>query len=102
MFAIIETGGKQYLVSPENKIRVEKLSSADGGEIVFDKVLLVSNDKDLKIGKPYIEGAKVTGQVIKSGRARKIRIFKYKSKVRYRRRKGHRQHFTEVEIKAIV
>ena len=100
MFAIIETGGKQYLVSPKDKIQVEKLA-VEGDQVVFDKVLLVS-DKDTKIGSPFIAGAKVTAAVLKAGRAKKIRIFKYKSKVRYRRRIGHRQEFTEVEIKSIT
>lgn len=99
MFAVIETGGKQYLVSPKSKIRIEKLPNPEGQEVVFDKVLLVAPDEQtLKIGKPYVEGAAVSGVVLKQGRADKIRIFKYKSKVRYRRRKGHRQQFTEVEI----
>lgn len=99
-FAIIETGGKQYLVSPNEKIRVEKLA-VTGAEVVFDKVLLVS-DKDTKIGNPLVSGAKVTAKVLKQGRDKKLRIFKYKAKVRYRRRIGHRQQFTEVEIKSIA
>ena len=99
-FAIIETGGKQYLVSPNDKIRVEKLA-ATGEEVVFDKVLLVS-DKDTKIGNPFVNGAKVTAKVLKQGRERKLRIFKYKAKVRYRRRIGHRQEFTEIEIQTIT
>lgn len=100
-FAIIETGGKQYLVSPKTRIRVEKLPQETGGEISFDKVLLVGGDAEPKIGKPYVVGAKVAGKVLQQGRGRKIRIFKYKSKVRYRRRKGHRQDFTEIEIQNI-
>ncbi|OGE76925.1 MAG: 50S ribosomal protein L21 [Candidatus Doudnabacteria bacterium RIFCSPHIGHO2_02_FULL_48_21] len=100
MFAIIETGGKQYLVSPKDKIRVEKLDTK-GDEVTFDKVLLVS-DKDTKIGSPFVSGAKVTARVVNQGRDRKLRIFKYKSKVRYRRRLGHRQHFTELEIQSIA
>ncbi len=102
-FAIIETGGKQYLVSPKNKIRIEKLPAEEGQEVVFDKVLLVSDEAgNVKIGKPYVSGLKVTGKVLKQGRDKKIRIFKYKPKVRYRRRKGHRQEFTEVEIVQIT
>lgn len=99
MFAIIETGGKQYLVSPKDKIQVEKLA-AEGDTVVFDNVLLVS-DKNTKIGAPFVSGAKVTAKVLKQARTRKLRIFKYKSKVRYRRRIGHRQHFTELEIQSI-
>lgn len=102
-FVIIETGGKQYWVSPGERIKVEKLSPPGevGSEIVFDKVLLTSDEKDLKIGKPYVESAKVVGKVLNQGRARKIRILKYHSKTRYRRRKGHRQAYTEVEIQSI-
>ena len=100
MFAIIETGGKQYLVSPKDKIRVEKLA-VNGDQVVLDKVLLVS-DKETKIGSPFVSGAKVTAKVLKQGRGRKLRIFKYKSKVRYRRRIGHRQEFTELEIQSIA
>lgn len=100
-FAIIETGGKQYLVSPKSKIKVEKLPTPAGQEVIFDKVLLVSDDQELKIGRPYLAGAKVVGRVLKQGRDRKIRILKYKPKVRYRRRKGHRQYFSEAEIQAI-
>ena len=97
-FAVIETGGKQYMVSPKDKIQIEKLPGEAGAEISFDKVLLVAEGSDVKLGLPFISGAKVTAKVLRQGRAKKIRIFKYKSKVRYRRRKGHRQDFTEVEI----
>ena len=98
MFAVIETGAKQYLVSPNDKIKVEKLESEEGKEVIFDKVLLVSSDKATKVGKPYVEGAKVTGKVLKQARHKKIKWIKYKSKTRYRRHRGHRQHYTEVEI----
>ena len=102
MFAVIETGGKQYLVSPKDKIRIEKLPNAEGGEVIFDKVLLTGEGNDVKLGAPLVAGGKVIAKVLKQGRAKKIKIFKYKAKVRYRRRKGHRQDFTEVEITAIV
>ena len=101
MFAIIETGAKQYLVSPQMKLRIEKLPHEVGQEVVFEKVLLTSSEKETKLGHPYLEGASVKGRVLKQGRSRKIKIFKYKSKVRYRRRKGHRQEFTEVEVETI-
>jgi|SRR3990167_8343874 len=100
--AVIETGGKQYLVSPKDKIRVEKLSGEAGSDINFDKVLLVAEDGDVKIGKPYVSGAKVAAKVVTQGRTKKIKIFKYKAKVRYRRRLGHRQEFTEIEIQTIT
>ncbi len=103
MFAIIVTGGKQYLVTPKSKLKIEKLPVAEGQEVVFDKVLLVAqDDQTVKVGKPYLDSAKVTGKILKQGRGKKIRILKYKAKVRYRRRLGHRQHFTEVEIQKIT
>ena len=100
MFAVIETGGKQYRVSPGTKIKVEKLAS-EGEAFVFDKVLLVSDSKELKIGKPYLEGSKVEAKVLGQGRAKKKIVFRYHSKTRYRKKKGHRQPFTEVEVTKI-
>lgn len=101
MFAIIETGGKQYWVSPQDKIRIEKLPGEAGNEIQFDKVLLVADGADVKIGKPHVPEAKVVGKVLAQGRAKKIKILKYHSKTRYRRHIGHRQDYTEVEIQTI-
>jgi large subunit ribosomal protein L21 len=105
MFAIIETGGKQYLVSPKDKIKVEKLA-ASGDSIIFDKVLLISDPQagsgQAKVGTPFVSGAKVVAKVLQQGRGKKLRIFKYKPKVRYRRRLGHRQQFTELEIESIA
>lgn len=103
MFAIIETGGKQYLISPKQKIKIEKIVSAEGERFVFDRVLLIAKDdgKQVKIGTPYLEGVAVGASVIKQGRAKKIKMLRYKSKTDRRRRKGHRQPFTEVEIIAI-
>lgn len=100
-FAVIETGGKQYLVSPKDKLKIEKIPGEEGSDVHFDRVLLVADGSDVKLGKPFISNAKVMARVLKQGRAKKIRILKYKSKVRYRRRKGHRQEFTEVEIARI-
>jgi len=97
-FAIIETGGKQYKVSAGRKVKIEKLSTKEGDSFVFDKVLLTSDGKDVKIGAPYVEGAKVEAKVLKQGRAAKKIVFKYKPKTRERTKKGHRQPFTEVEI----
>ena len=98
MLAVIETGGKQYLVAPGKKIKIEKLDAEEGKEVVFDKVLLVEKNKKLEIGAPYVEGAKVEGRVLKQGKAKKVIIFKYKAKKRYKVKKGHRQRYTEVEI----
>lgn len=112
MFAIIESGGKQYKVSPGSKIKVEKLSAAatpnkdrgplgEGENFVFDKVLLVSDGVKVSIGAPYIAEAKVSGKVLRQGRGDKKIVFKYHSKTRYRKFKTHRQPFTEVEITQI-
>jgi len=98
LIAVIETGGKQYLVAPGLSLRIEKLPVEQGGEVVFDKVLLTSEGGKTTIGTPYIEGATITATVEIQGRARKIRILRYHSKTRTRRRKGHRQHFTQVKI----
>ena len=98
MLAIIETGGKQYLVSKGDKIQVEKLATEEGKTIKFDKVLFTSDGKKSEVGKPYIAGAVVEGKVLKQGRGKKIHVLKYKAKSKYRRKIGARQHFTEVEI----
>lgn len=98
MIAIIQTGGKQYLVSKGDKIQVEKLAGEKGGAITFDKVLLVGDDKKHSLGKPFIDGATVEGKILKQGRGEKIVILKYKAKSKYRRKQGHRQAYTEVEI----
>lgn len=103
MFAVIETGGKQYLVSPKQKIKIEKIAPAEGEQFVFDRVLLIAekDGEEVKIGAPYLEGATAEARVIKQGRAKKIKMLRYKSKTGRRRRKGHRQPFTEVEILTI-
>ncbi len=101
MYAIIKTGGKQYRVSEGETLQVEKLNAEVGAEYVFDEVLTVVNDADVKIGKPVVEGAKVVAKVVEHGKADKIMVFKYKAKSNYRKRQGHRQPFTTVEITAI-
>lgn len=100
MYAIIKTGGKQYVAEEGKVISIEKLDVEEGAEVTFDEVLLVSGD-DVKIGAPNVAGAKVTGKVLEQGKERKIRIFKYKAKSNYRRRQGHRQPFTKVKIEKI-
>ena len=100
MYAIIKTGGKQYVVEEGKVISIEKLDVEEGAEVTFDEVLLVSGD-DVKIGQPNVAGAKVTGKVLEQGKERKIRIFKYEAKSNYRRRQGHRQPFTKVKIEKI-
>ena len=101
MYAIIQTGGKQYRVSEGDVLSVEKLPVAEGEEVVFDQVLTVVADGDVKIGKPVVEGAKVTAKVVEHGKGKKILIFKYKAKSNYRKRQGHRQPYTKVEISKI-
>jgi len=96
-FAIIETGGKQYRVSPGMKLKVETLAAKDGA-VSFDKVLLRSTDGRVEVGAPYVAGAKIGAKVLGNGRARKQIVFKYHSKTRFRKKKGHRQEFTEIEI----
>lgn len=100
MYAIIKTGGKQYCVEEGKVITIEKLDVEAGAEVAFDEVLLVSGDS-VKIGQPTVAGAKVTGKALEQGKGAKIRIFKYKAKSNYRRRQGHRQPFTKVQIEKI-
>ncbi len=101
MYAIIRTGGKQYRVSEGDVLNVEKLNVEEGQEVVFDEVLTVVNDGDVKAGAPTVAGAKVTAKVAKQGKADKIFVFKYRAKSNYRKRQGHRQPFTQVEITSI-
>ncbi len=101
MLAIIKTGGKQYLVSPGQKIKIEKLNKKEGSEIAFNEVLLLEKQKNLEIGAPLVKGAKVVGKVLKHGKGKKLIVFKYRHKTRYKVKKGHRQPFTEVEITKI-
>lgn len=101
MYAIIETGGKQLCVREGDTVRVEKLAAENGAEVVFDRVLLVSTDEGLKIGRPVVAGARVTGRVQRQGRAKKIIVFKYKAKKNYRRKQGHRQPYTQVVVEKI-
>lgn len=98
--AIIKTGGKQYLVKEGDRLKIEKIDAPESGEVKFDKVLLVA-DKNVNLGAPFIEDAEVKAKVLKQGRSRKIVVFHYHSKTRYKKKAGHRQHFTEVEIKGI-
>lgn len=102
-FAVIKTGGKQYRVSKGDVVRIEKIKDVTevGQKLVFDQVLLVDNGKDTTIGMPVIDGASVTAEVTKIGRADKINVVKYLQKSRYFKKNGHRQPFVEVKITAI-
>jgi len=102
MIAIIKTGGKQYVVSPKQKLRVEKLEGKEGDKVKFTEILLFENDKVIEIGKPLIKGAKVIATILKQDRYDKVVVFKYKAKKRQQTKKGHRQSFTEVQIDEII
>ena len=98
MKAVIETGGKQYYVTEGTVLYVEKLDAEAGKEVELDKVLMVND----KVGTPYVDGAKVIGEVLKQGKNKKIIVFKYNPKKNYRKKQGHRQPYTKIEIKKIV
>lgn len=100
MFAVIETGGKQYLVQTGQLLTIEKLPVETGKQIVFDKVLLLAGDngKNVRIGTPYLDGVSIAATVEAQGRSRKLRVVKFKRKIRYKRVRGHRQHFTKVAM----
>jgi len=104
MIAVIKTGGKQYKVKEGGRLKVEKLPADKGGKIIFDQVLLIAGTdaKNVKIGAPTIAGAKVEASVLAQGRAKKISVVKYKCKIRYHKKTGHRQAFTEVKIDKIT
>jgi large subunit ribosomal protein L21 len=101
MYAVVATGGKQYKVEEGDILRVEKLPGDVGSEVAFDKVLVLSDGEDVKIGQPEVEGATVHGQILAQGKSKKIIVFKYKRRKRYRRKQGHRQPFTAVRIDRI-
>ena len=101
MYAVIETGGKQYRVHEGDVLNIEKLNVEAGDKVTFDKVLVLAEEGDLKVGAPYIEGAAVTGEVVENGKAKKVIIYKYKAKKDYRKKQGHRQPYTMVKIESL-
>lgn len=101
MYAIIETGGKQYKVEAGDALYIEKLDAQEAEEITFDKVIAVGKDDGMVVGSPYVEGASVSAKVLKNGKAKKIVVFTYKAKKNAKRKLGHRQPYTKVEISAI-
>ena len=101
MYAVFRTGGKQYRAREGERLRVERLDAAVGDAVEFDQVLLVGEGADVKIGAPLVEGSKVTGKVVAQGRGDKIMIVKFRRRKHYKRVRGHRQAFTEVEITSI-
>ena len=98
MYAVIETGGKQYKVSEGDVIYIEKLDVEAGADVAFDKVLLIGEGSDVKVGAPVVDGVSVTGKVIKNDKAKKVVVYKYKPKKGYHKKQGHRQPYTKVEI----
>ena len=101
MYAIIESCGRQYKVAEGDVVFFEKLDVEEGKKVTFDKVVLVSEDKKVEVGAPYVKGVKVEGKVVAHGKAKKILVYKYKAKKNYRRTQGHRQPYTKVEITSI-
>ena len=101
MYAIIESCGKQYKVAEGDVVFFEKLDVEEGKKVTFDKVILVSNDGKIEVGTPNVKGVKVEGKVVSHGKAKKIIVFKMKPKKNYRRKQGHRQPYTKVEITSI-
>jgi large subunit ribosomal protein L21 len=100
-FAVIATGGKQYRVSAGDKLKIEKLDAEAGNKVLFDKVLLRTSGEKVEVGAPYLSGIMVEGKLIQNGKEKTKIVFRYHSKTRYRKKKGHRQQFTEVEIVSI-
>ena len=101
MYAVVETGGKQYRVQEGDVLTIEKLGVEAGETVEFDKVLVLAGE-ELKVGAPYVEGAKVVGEVVENGKAKKVIIFKYKAKKDYRKKQGHRQPYTMVKIVSLT
>ncbi len=102
MYAIIEHGGHQYRAEEKGILRLQKITAEPGEAVLFDKVLALRGEDTVRVGTPYLEGAKVTGTVVQQGRGPKIRIFKYKRKKHYKKQAGHRQAFTAVRVEEIV
>ena len=101
MYAIIKTGGKQYMVSEGDVLTVEKLDVESGAKVMFEEVLAVGNNGELQLGSPVVAGAKVEATVVENGKTKKVIVFKYKPKKDYRKKQGHRQPFTKVKIEKI-
>jgi large subunit ribosomal protein L21 len=101
MYAVIETGGKQYRVEQGQRIKVEKLNADEGATVDLDKVLLVADGEDIKVGAPYLAGGKVTATVASQGRGKKVHIIKFRRRKHYAKKQGHRQAYTELEITGI-
>jgi len=101
MYAVIQTGGKQYRVTEGATLKIEKLELGSGDNVEFDKVLMVQSGDSVKVGQPYVEGGKVTATVVSQGRHKKVRIIKFKRRKHHMKQMGHRQYYTEVQITGI-
>ena len=101
MYAVVNTGGKQYKVNEGEVLRIEKIPGDVGNEVFFDRVLMFSDDENVDIGQPLLANVQVKGHIVEQGKAKKIIVFKYKKRKRYRRKHGHRQSFTAVMIDSI-
>jgi large subunit ribosomal protein L21 len=101
MYAVFSTGGKQYRATTGDVLKVEKIEAEKGATVELDKVLMVGEGEDVKIGAPYLDGGKVTALVVDHGRAEKIKVLKFKRRKNYLKRQGHRQYFTQIEITGI-
>jgi len=101
MYAVIHTGGKQYRVEEGETLKIEKLEAEAGADIEFDKVLMVQSDTGIQVGKPYLEGGKVTASIASQGRHKKVKILKFRRRKHHMKRMGHRQSYTEVKITGI-
>ncbi|MEY6430875.1 50S ribosomal protein L21 [Thioalkalicoccus limnaeus] len=101
MYAVIQTGGKQYRVAEGDRLRVEKLGAEAGDSVEFDQILMVADGEDVKVGRPYVDGARVMATVATHGRGKKVKIIKFRRRKHYMRRQGHRQWFTELRITGI-
>ena len=102
MYAVFQSGGKQHRVSEGQVIRLGKLEVETGSEVVFDKVLMVANGEDIKVGAPFVEGATIKAEIVEHGRGEKVKIVKFRRRKHYRKQQGHRQWFTDVKITAIA
>ncbi|WP_392566152.1 50S ribosomal protein L21 [Utexia brackfieldae] len=102
MYAVFQSGGKQHRVSEGQIVRLEKLEVETGSQIVFDKVLMVANGEDIKVGAPFVDGATIKAEIVEHGRGDKIKIVKFRRRKHYRKQQGHRQWFTDVKITAIA
>jgi len=99
MYAIVEVGGRQHIMGPDDVVKVDRLDGEHGDEVMLDKVLAIRDDDgELRVGRPYLEAASVTARVVQQGRERKIQVVKFKAKKRYRRKHGHRQAFTALQV----